>query len=339
MKKYANGQLSLLPQERIVDIDDFLRKNRQCYKVPSILPACPKIIAIGDLHGDFDALMISLKRAGIIDSQGSWVAGSTIVVQVGDVLDRGGRGSSVTSKDDLEELQILNFLYKLNRQALLCNPPGRVITLLGNHELMNMIGDFRFATKEHISGFGGFENRKNLFEPGGQMARRMACNSLGVVMIGDWVFVHGGLLPEHLHTVAKMSGGVSRPKVVLDRINNLVRGILRGKIKLENIGREEESILFGGDGIFWTRKYSQGNVSREICNDAYDTLSLLGIDRKKGGIVIGHTPQNSINSVCDNRIWRIDTGMSEAFGHRPGQHGRIEVLEILQNGESVGVIH
>lgn len=338
MKKYVGGQINLLQQERISDVSDFLHRNRQCYKVPSILPASEKIIAIGDLHGDFNALLIALTRSGIIDSQGSWIANSTIVVQVGDILDRGGRGSSVTSDDDVEELQILNFLYKLNKQALKCNPPGRVITLLGNHELMNMIGDFRFVTTEHMSGFGGFQSRRELFQPGGDMAKRIACNSLGIVMVGDWVFVHGGLLPEHLFTLAKMSGGSKDPKIVLDKINNLVRGILRGKIKLDNIGREEEAILFGGDGIFWTRRYSQGHITQNACGDAMDTLEFLGIDKRRGGIVVGHTPQDKINSVCDKRVWRIDTGMSEAFGNRPGQHGRIEVLEIRNNGESVGVI-
>ena len=156
MRKYVDGQVNLLQQERVQNVGDFISRNKQCYKVPSILPPAPKIIAMGDLHGDFNALMIALKRAGIIDSQGTWVAGDTVLIQVGDILDRGGRGSSVHSDDNIEELQILHFMYRLNKQALLCNPPGRVITLLGNHELMNMIGDFRFVTREHINGFGGY---------------------------------------------------------------------------------------------------------------------------------------------------------------------------------------
>ena len=338
MRKYVDGQVNLLQQERVQNVGDFISRNKQCYKVPSILPPAPKIIAMGDLHGDFNALMIALKRAGIIDSQGTWVAGDTVLIQVGDILDRGGRGSSVHSDDNIEELQILHFMYRLNKQALLCNPPGRVITLLGNHELMNMIGDFRFVTREHINGFGGYDNRIKLLKPGGQLAKQIACNSLGIVMVGDWVFVHGGLLPQHLESISRMNHN-SSPRVTLDKINDLVRGILQGKIKLENIGREEEALLFGGEGIFWTRKYSNSNVSERACDDAFKTLKLLGINSRKGGIVVGHTPQEKINSVCNDRVWRIDTGMSEAFGHRKGEHGRIEVLEIIDNGESVGVIN
>jgi hypothetical protein len=46
MRKYVNGQVNLIQQERVTDIEDFLRKNKQCSRVPSILPACGKIIAI-----------------------------------------------------------------------------------------------------------------------------------------------------------------------------------------------------------------------------------------------------------------------------------------------------
>jgi hypothetical protein len=68
------------------------------------------------------------------------------------------------------------------------------------------------------------------------------------------------------------------------------------------------------------------------------TMKLLEIDTNKGGIVVGHTPQNGINSQCGNKIWRVDTGMSEAFGRRNSIQERIEVLEILENGEKVNII-
>ena len=49
-------------------------------------------------------------------------------------------------------------------------------------------------------------------------------------------------------------------------------------------------------------------------------------------MVVGHTPQDRINSVCNNKIWRVDTGMSKAFGERYGDD-RIEILIIHNNGE------
>ncbi len=89
----------------------------------------------------------------------------------------------------------MEFLYDLHRQAQYSG--GKVISLIGNHELMNILGDFRYASKQQILGMGGYQQRRDILKPGGDLAVKLACNSLGIVKIGDWVFVHGGLLPEH----------------------------------------------------------------------------------------------------------------------------------------------
>ena len=74
---------------------------------------------------------------------------------------------------------------------------GGVYMLIGNHELMNILGDFRYADTGHIDGFGGVEKRRELFRPGGKMAQRLACHTCGIMKIGSWVFVHGGFLPKY----------------------------------------------------------------------------------------------------------------------------------------------
>ena len=55
-------------------------------------------------------------------------------------------------------------------------------------------------------------------------------------------------------------------------------------------------------------------------------------------MVVGHTPQDKINSKCNNRIWRIDTAMSEAFGKRTTDN-RISCLEIIDYGRKVNIYH
>src|SRR4029077_9315808 len=52
-------------------------------------PSTPGIVAIGDIHGDLDALTRSLRAAGLTDASGRWIAGRTVLVQTGDFLDRG----------------------------------------------------------------------------------------------------------------------------------------------------------------------------------------------------------------------------------------------------------
>lgn len=52
-------------------------------------PTSQKIIAIGDLHGDYGSYMELLAQARLIDKRGKWAGGETIFVQTGDVADRG----------------------------------------------------------------------------------------------------------------------------------------------------------------------------------------------------------------------------------------------------------
>lgn len=315
------------------DINQFLEQHRECNIIESVLPANETIYALGDLHGDFSALKKALIKAKIVDKQNQWKAKNAILVQVGDIFDRGGRGTEDEMDSDFEEVKILHYLYKLNKQAILMG--GKVISLIGNHELMNLLGDFRYVSKEHIEALGGYDSRKELMKPGGRIAKKIACNSLGIVQIGDWIFVHGGLLPEHIRNKKGDSQKIN--KDILYQINHLVRGILLGNIKLHDISQEEEKILFGGDGIFWTRKFSNNKAKENPCKLIMETMELLNLDQKKGGMVVGHTPQPSINSVCDNKIWRIDTGMSQGFGKR-NELERIEILKISNNGESFDII-
>ncbi|KAF5740274.1 hypothetical protein HS088_TW11G00340 [Tripterygium wilfordii] len=90
-------------------------------------PAPDRLIAIGDLHGDLEKSKQAFRLAGLIDGTDRWTGGSAVVVQVGDVFDRGG-----------EDLKILYFLEKLKREAE--RSGGYLITMNGNHEITNVEG-------------------------------------------------------------------------------------------------------------------------------------------------------------------------------------------------------
>lgn len=84
-----------------------------------------RVVAIGDVHGDFKAAMRAIRIAGIINDKNEWIGGDTIFVQVGDQTDRGD-----------SEKEIIDFLEELRPKAL--EAGGRVITLNGNHETKNV---------------------------------------------------------------------------------------------------------------------------------------------------------------------------------------------------------
>jgi hypothetical protein len=141
------------------------------------------------------------------------------------------------------------------------------------------------------------------FVPGGLYARRLA-QSNAVIMIGDTVFVHGGVLP----TWAEYG---------IERINHELRCWLAGHA-------QKPAVLDEPDGPLWSRAYSS---LVERCDLLEYALETLGAAR----MVVGHTPQpEGISAACDQRVWRIDTGMAAHYG------GPTEVLEL--RGDSVRVL-
>jgi Calcineurin-like phosphoesterase len=98
------------------------------------------VIAIGDVHGDFDDFCMILKRVGLIDEKLHWAGGHATLVQTGDLLDRG-----------LKERQALDLMMSLEEEA--AKAGGQVVALLGNHEMMNLMGDLRYVTPELYASF------------------------------------------------------------------------------------------------------------------------------------------------------------------------------------------
>lgn len=98
------------------------------------------VVAIGDVHGDFDDLVALLQHAGLIDKQNHWAGGKAVFVQVGDLIDRGPKPR-----------QVMDLIMALEKEAPQAG--GRVLPLLGNHEMMNLMGDLRYVTPENYASF------------------------------------------------------------------------------------------------------------------------------------------------------------------------------------------
>jgi hypothetical protein len=247
------------------------------------------VVAIGDVHGDHDAFVRALRLAGLVDADMKWTGGKAWLVQVGDLLDRG---------DD--EQQILDDLERLERESAAAG--GRLIWLNGNHELMNVAGDWRYVTPGGLADFedvpGG---RKAAFTPGGPYSQILAGQNL-VAVVGDTAFVHGGIVP------GQAAG--------LDEANHAARCWLAGQGPLP-------AVLEDDRGPLWDRSFGQADVD---CAELERALAELKVAR----LVVGHTPQQQgVNDACGGKVWRIDVGLARHYG------GPTQALELTAAGARV----
>jgi hypothetical protein len=116
---------------------------------PASAPASPPetVVAIGDVHNNFDGFVAILQRAGLTDQQNHWTGGKTTFVQVGDLLDRGPKPR-----------EVMDLMMALEKEAPQAG--GRVVSLLGNHEVMNMMGDLRYVTLANYASFADGNSEK-----------------------------------------------------------------------------------------------------------------------------------------------------------------------------------
>lgn len=180
-----------------------------------------RVVAIGDVHGQWEALRGNLVGSDIIDADGRWIAGKTHLIITGDFLDRGA-----------DERRIMDLLMQLQKQAR--SAGGRTHVLLGNHEVMNLVGDWRYVSAAGYEAFANMEpgqdrrlarrayaerlerQKKTLavdersFDaafPDGFFGRKRAFARNGhygkwllklpsVIIVNDVLYVHGGLTPE-----------------------------------------------------------------------------------------------------------------------------------------------
>ncbi len=115
-----------------------------------VIPTVPsRLVAIGDVHGDYEALVAMLQSTGLLDAKLRWSGGNAVLVQVGDFLDRGPK-----------DRPVMDLLMRLEKEAP--RKGGLVVVLLGNHEAMNVIGDLRYTTPAIFANYAnkGSEKRR-----------------------------------------------------------------------------------------------------------------------------------------------------------------------------------
>ncbi|MFY0564410.1 metallophosphoesterase [Archangium lansingense] len=282
--------------------------------VPDTFSGVERVVAVGDVHGDVDALKDVLRLAKLIDEKGRWSGGKAHLVQTGDIPDRGERTR-----------EAFELLMRLQGEALKAG--GRVHALLGNHEVMNMLGDLRYVAPGEMASFAdqspekdaagtppGSNGHRAAYGPQGRYGRWLRTHP-AVVRINDTLFVHGGVAPEV-------------PSKTLPELNRWVR-----------------QDLFPGNppggaknpqGPLWFRGYALGE--EEVAAKALETvLQRFGAKR----MVMGHTTDRDgkIRARFGGKAVFIDTGLSTGYGRNLSalelRGGRVTALYVSERVELV----
>jgi hypothetical protein len=149
------------------------------------------VVAIGDVHGSFDAFVEILQTAGLIDAKLRWTGGNTVFVQTGDIFDRGPKVR-----------EALDLLMRLEDEAKRAG--GRVEFLLGNHEVMNLLHEFRDVSPAAYASFADARSegkRQRAFEDYVRLVKRRATPGESAPTLDGWMAAHPPGFLEHVEAL------------------------------------------------------------------------------------------------------------------------------------------
>jgi len=300
-----------------------------------------RIVAIGDLHGDYDHYIAALRAAGLVDKKGKWSGGETHLVQTGDIPDRGP-----------DTRKIIEHITKLAKQAR--RKGGMVHDLIGNHEAMNMYGDLRYVSAGEYEAFvtkrseslrdryyeaylnnlqaqdpeafaalpENYREEWNARYPLGWVEHRMAWDPAWnpdgeyadwvlekkvAIQINDTIFLHGGISGFYCQNT-------------LESLTTMVRD------SLANFDPAQPGIVEDEFGPLWYRGLSGVEPQAPM-----ETVDAILQEHGASHIVVGHTPtQGVIWPNYDAKVIMIDTGIANAYG------GHVGYLEITPEGLFAG---
>jgi calcineurin-like phosphoesterase family protein len=250
--------------------------------VRATAPAAKRLVAIADIHGDLDAFVAILKRAELIDDSQKWSGGSATLVQVGDMIDRGPKSRAV-----------LDFVMALQKDAR--RTDGRVVVLLGNHEVLNMFGDLRYVMPSDYASYAGPDAEKRRTEayddyvrlagasaksrdewmaahPAGFVEQREAFGPEGtygkwlrslpaVAKVDDSLFLHGGVSESYASwSVSRLNDRVATEIKAFDD----ARAFLVSKKMLVRYPTLEETLAAVGTAV--GRKVEEVNALTSFAN-------------------------------------------------------------------------
>jgi hypothetical protein len=273
--RYGGGATGETLHETVVSL-------AQPRRPPVSFPAVDSLYVIGDTHGMYDELVAGLQRAGLIDHALRWTGGRHHLVLAGDLMDR---GPDVTG--------LLWLVYRLEREAAAAG--GRVHVVLGNHEIMVMLGDLRYVhpKEAEVAVLHGTPYDR-MFDIRHSVLGRWLASRPAMIRIGDVVIVHGGVTEPYARLGLRRYDQTLRRYMAEELF--YVWADTTAAIPIDQESYERRVDFFWGESsVFWHRGYVQSDTL-----DAELRRSLGAL--RASTLVVGHTPVDSIHTRYDGRL-------------------------------------
>lgn len=250
-----------------------------------------KIIALSDVHGQYDVLVRLLKRFEVIDDHFNWTYGNGHLVVLGDIMDRGDK---VTES--------LWLIYRLEKQAETVG--GKVHFLLGNHEIMVLNSDARYIHEKYLTTARLFETTYDKLYSESNLIGNWLRKKPVMVTINDMLFVHAGVSEDFVLNNFTRSG-----------TNKLFTENIVGNSWKEILTNQTLSFLMGNKGPVWYRGYFEDTTLTE--EKINTILNYFEINH----IIVGHTSMPNIVTLFGDKIYGIDSSI------KLGDYGEVFIYE------------
>lgn len=249
---------------------------------PSVFPAAEKMFVLSDIEGTFQGLVTLLVKGGVTDEQFNWTFGSGHLVICGDMFDR---GNEVTA--------CLWLLYKLEDEAKAKG--GYVHVILGNHEIMNLYGDYRYVNPKYRSAVKIMNKDYSKFYDNDTELGKWLRTKNVMEKIGDWLCLHGGV-----------SDIINKAGLSLASLNETARPYYdKGDDDSLLVAAKVYPLFHPEAAPFWYRGYFDEPVADMSIIDK--TLSVFDVKH----IIVGHTIVDNIQPRYDKKVIAIDVNYHE----------------------------
>ncbi len=256
----------------------YVKLNQDNMKPPFLYENVDKIFALSDIEGNYYAFVNLLIGNHITDENLNWIYGDGHVVLNGDFVDR---GYYVT--------QVLWLIYKLEQEAAAAG--GAVHFILGNHEMMNLEGNFKYVRNKYTKLADDLDiSYEDFYDEKNELGRWMRSKNI-IERINNNLFVHAGI-----------SNTLLNEKIDIESLNKIAKD--NYGLDLENNTLTIPNLIFGSFGPLWYRGLVKDTEDylKASMNEVNSFLDYYESEK----VIIGHSIVEDISTDYDGKVIRID---------------------------------